>query len=92
MGRSLKKGPFVDQKLLGVAIIGISVFAAGHSRAADPLPSWNDTATRAAIVKFVDNVTTEGSPDFVPYACAVNSRACLPHKDVCKLAGLQELS
>jgi phosphoserine phosphatase len=34
--------------------------------AADPLPSWNDTATRQAIVSFVDKVTTPGSPDFVP--------------------------
>ncbi len=30
------------------------------------LESWNDTPTRAAIVAFVDRVTTEGSPDFVP--------------------------
>jgi phosphoserine phosphatase len=29
------------------------------------LPSWNDTATRRAIVDFVDRVTTDG-PDFVP--------------------------
>ncbi|MCB1090427.1 MAG: haloacid dehalogenase-like hydrolase, partial [Verrucomicrobiae bacterium] len=35
---------------------------------AEPLPSWNDTATKAAIVDFVAKVTTEGSPDFVPPA------------------------
>ena len=29
------------------------------------LPSWNDAATRQAIVDFVDSVTTEGSPSFV---------------------------
>ncbi len=34
--------------------------------AADPLPSWNDTASRQAIVKFVEKVTKKGSPDFVP--------------------------
>jgi phosphoglycolate phosphatase-like HAD superfamily hydrolase len=34
--------------------------------AADPLPSWNDTATRQAIVAFIGKVTTPGSPDFVP--------------------------
>jgi hypothetical protein len=28
--------------------------------------SWNDTATRAAIVDFVERVTTERGPDFVP--------------------------
>lgn len=35
---------------------------------ADPLPSWNDTATKAAIIAFVDNVTNPDSPDFVPVA------------------------
>jgi hypothetical protein len=34
----------------------------------DLLPSWNDTAAKAAIVKFVNRVTTEGSADFVPPA------------------------
>ena len=29
------------------------------------LASWNDTPTRAAIVDFVERVTTEGGPDFV---------------------------
>src|SRR5215475_1965687 len=32
---------------------------------ADPLPSWNDTATKKAIIDFVEKVTKEGSPDFV---------------------------
>ena len=31
----------------------------------DPLPSWNDTAPKSAIVEFVEKVTTEGSTDFV---------------------------
>ena len=30
------------------------------------LPSWNDTPTRQAIVDFVERVSTEGGPDFVP--------------------------
>ncbi|MCA8879515.1 MAG: haloacid dehalogenase-like hydrolase [Rhodobacteraceae bacterium] len=34
----------------------------------DPLPSWNDTPTKAAIVDFVAKVTNEGGPDFVPEA------------------------
>jgi phosphoglycolate phosphatase-like HAD superfamily hydrolase len=33
--------------------------------AQDPLPSWNDTAPKKAIVAFVERVTKEGSPDFV---------------------------
>ena len=32
----------------------------------DPLPSWNDTGAKKAIVAFVERVTREGSPDFVP--------------------------
>ena len=35
-------------------------------RAADPLPSWNDTAPKKAVVAFVGKVTTQGSADFVP--------------------------
>lgn len=34
--------------------------------AADPLPSWNDTSTKQAIITFVEAVTREGSPDYVP--------------------------
>jgi phosphoglycolate phosphatase-like HAD superfamily hydrolase len=30
------------------------------------LPSWNETAPKKAIVAFVEKVTKEGSPDFVP--------------------------
>ena len=36
--------------------------------AADPLPSWNDGPTKQGIVSFVDKVTKEGSPAFVPPA------------------------
>jgi hypothetical protein len=32
----------------------------------DPLPSWNDGKTKNDIIAFVEKVTTEGSPDFVP--------------------------
>ena len=32
----------------------------------DPLPSWNDTAAKKNIESFVDCVTKEGGPDFVP--------------------------
>jgi phosphoglycolate phosphatase-like HAD superfamily hydrolase len=36
--------------------------------AGDPLPSWNDTLPKRAIVDFVERVTREGSPAFVPLA------------------------
>ena len=32
----------------------------------DPLPSWNEGATKASILGFVARVTTQGGPDFVP--------------------------
>lgn len=49
--------------LVAGAITGFSVVAAE-----DPLPSWNDTASKQAIIAFVGKVTKEGSPDFVPPA------------------------
>ena len=33
---------------------------------ADPLPSWNEGATKKSITDFVARVTAQGSPDFVP--------------------------
>ena len=38
------------------------------SATAQSLPSWNDTATKRRSSSFVEKVTTEGSPDFVPPA------------------------
>ncbi len=34
--------------------------------AVDPLPSWNQVAAKTSILSFVDRVTREGGPDFVP--------------------------
>jgi len=34
----------------------------------DPLPSWNDSAVKQAILDFVTRVTKNGGPDFVPEA------------------------
>jgi haloacid dehalogenase-like hydrolase len=39
---------------------------AAQTATGDPLPSWNSGATKQSIVDFVDAVTREGSPDFVP--------------------------
>ncbi len=41
------------------------VVAPPPAKAADPLPSWNDTATKAAIVGFVEAVTDPKGKDFV---------------------------
>jgi len=44
------------------------VSALAQTPAADPLPSWNDTATKRAVVTFVERVTKQGSSDLVPPA------------------------
>jgi phosphoglycolate phosphatase-like HAD superfamily hydrolase len=38
---------------------------------ADPLPSWNDTEAKAAIVAFVESVTDPASPDYVTPAARI---------------------
>jgi phosphoserine phosphatase len=50
--------------LAALCIVGFALPAF----AADPLASWNDTASKKAIVSFVEKVTKPGSPDFVPPA------------------------
>jgi phosphoglycolate phosphatase-like HAD superfamily hydrolase len=47
------------------ALLAISLASLTTVRAQDPLPSWNDTATKKAIVDFVGRITKDGSPDFV---------------------------
>ncbi len=50
-------------------VVAIAIaFIAARAFAEDPLPSWNDTAPKQAIVQFVESVTTEGSATFVPVA------------------------
>ncbi len=53
---------FLMKSLLAVTLLANTTFAA------DPMPSWNDTAPKKAIIAFVDKVTKEGSADFVPPA------------------------
>ena len=48
------------------AIACLLVLAATFTLAAGPLPSWNEGASKKAIISFVEKVTTEGTPDFVP--------------------------
>lgn len=48
--------------IAALSLSAFSVLAQGD----DPLPSWNDTASKKAITTFVERVTTAGSPDFVP--------------------------
>jgi len=50
------------------AVLTLILASLTTSHAQDPLPSWSDTAPKKAIVAFVEKVTKEGSPDFVPVA------------------------
>ncbi|HEU5468251.1 MAG TPA: HAD family hydrolase [Steroidobacteraceae bacterium] len=47
-------------------LISSLALLASAALADEPLPSWNDTAPKQAIVRFVERVTAAGSPDFVP--------------------------
>ncbi|MBB3391943.1 hypothetical protein FHT82_004721 [Rhizobium sp. BK275] len=50
-----------------IPVIIATLFLAAPAYAqSEPLPSWNDTAPKAAIVAFIEKVTKQGSPDFVP--------------------------
>ena len=48
------------------AFIFVAIFSISVHAQADPLPSWNDTAPKKAIVAFVQKVTAQNTPDFVP--------------------------
>lgn len=52
--------------MLRAVLLAAFILLAPFSRAADPLPSWNDTAPKKAILAFVEKITKEGSPEFVP--------------------------
>lgn len=54
------------QKFFVAVLVIMAASTTAYSFADDPLPSWNDTVAKEAIVNFVEKVTTEGSPAFVP--------------------------
>ncbi|MEM8495431.1 MAG: HAD family hydrolase [Planctomycetota bacterium] len=47
-------------------ILELVVVVPASAQTSEPLPSWNDGPTKQAIMDFVEAVTTEGSPSFVP--------------------------
>jgi hypothetical protein len=55
--------PSIRATLAAVALMTAWLPAAD---AADPLPSWNDGASKESILAFVETVTRESSPSFVP--------------------------
>ncbi len=54
------------REFLTIALLLNGVSSGLISRAADPLASWNETPAKKAIVSFVERVTQDGSPGFVP--------------------------
>ncbi len=63
----------IDRPAYAIALSLVLVLLAAvpleHASArSDSLPSWNDSATKAAIVEFVARVTKDGGPDYVPPA------------------------
>jgi phosphoserine phosphatase len=64
----MRKGSWVYRRsgLCAFVFVVASAFCSGALYAqSDPLPSWNDTAPKQAILEFVGKVTKEGAPDFV---------------------------
>jgi len=49
-----------------IKFLAVLLLFTSAAYAADPLPSWNDGAAKQSIIRFVEKVTTPGSPDFVP--------------------------
>lgn len=53
-------------KLSAILLLAVCLAPAAAALDREPLPSWNNTAPKSAIIAFVTKVTTKGSPDFVP--------------------------
>lgn len=63
------KNQFIALFLKALSFIAVVLVFSNFTYAqSDPLPSWNNTATKKAIIEFVEKVTEKGSPDFVPPA------------------------
>jgi hypothetical protein len=53
----------VQRIVLGLITVFFATLALAGT---DPLPSWNQTSSKAAILAFVGEVTQDGGPDYVP--------------------------
>jgi len=63
---SLTKISLKTHHLRGMFLaLAVCMAAATTVRPADPLASWNETASKKAIVSFVEKVTRKGSPAFI---------------------------
>lgn len=55
----------VHALLLLVGLLVFGVMPAGAEAGTDPLPSWNEGATKQSIIDYVTRVTKQGGPDYV---------------------------
>src|ERR1700750_3166047 len=69
----IKRFPRVDRRVLLSSFAMFPLLSASFRSTSavaqtqrDPLPSWNEGATKASILDFVARVTTQGGPFFVP--------------------------
>jgi phosphoglycolate phosphatase-like HAD superfamily hydrolase len=53
-------------RMHAIAALAVGLALADTCLSADPLPSWNEGASKRAILNFVEAVTTENGPKFVP--------------------------
>ena len=51
-----------------IALLAATFFGGCAATQSDPLPAWNDGSAKSAITDFVQRITTEGTPDFIPPA------------------------
>jgi len=58
----------MTRTLAGALLAALAAGGAASLEAADPLPSWNEGPARRSVVAFVENVTREGGPGYVPPA------------------------
>jgi hypothetical protein len=55
----------ISRRGLTLGFLAALAWGGALAQPADPLPSWNEGSTKAAIIGFVARVTTEDTPDFV---------------------------
>jgi hypothetical protein len=58
--------PALPMLLPSSALAQLPASPAAQTPVTDALPSWNDTGPKKALFNFVERVTKQGSPDFVP--------------------------
>jgi phosphoglycolate phosphatase-like HAD superfamily hydrolase len=58
--------PMRKKNYIAIGLLAAVAFTTTIARAGEPLQSWNDGPAKRSIITFVEKVTKEGSPDFVP--------------------------